>query len=204
MADNDPLFRENVKKSFFEAKKHADELERQIKENRKLIEINSQKIEVIMSKIDEIAQEIRKLSPNSEETPALPVEEKGSIHTYIHTLNTYTHPKHNFKIQVEQVEKLINSLTKQELFTFLTIYQLEEDLNRPVSYTEVSKKMGLSEGCVRTYIRAMFKKEIPLVKSKYNNKTIFLSILEDFRKLNYKDKLVNAYYGRDPGQKRLF
>ena len=167
MVENDLFFKENVKKSFFEAKKHADELEKQIEENKRLIDIQGEQIKLILSKIEEIAHEIRKLSPNREEKPIVPVEEKGSIHTYIHTLNTYTHPKHNFKIHTEEVNKLISSLTKQELFTFLTVYQLEEDLNRPVSYTELSKKMGLSEGCVRTYIRSMLKKELPIIKKTY-------------------------------------
>jgi len=204
MVDIDPFFRENVKKSFFEAKKHADEMERQIKENRRLIDAQESQIELLIVKLDEIAQEIRELGPNHREKEEVPQEEKGSIHTYIHTLNTYTHPKHNFKIHSDQINKMMETLTKQELFAFLTIYQLEEDLNRPISYSELSKKMGLSEGCIRTYLRSMVKKDLPIIKKKYNNKTIFLSISEDFRNLNYKDKLVDAYYGRDPGQKRLF
>ena len=204
MVDIDPFFRENVKKSFFEAKKHADEMERQIKENRRLIDAQGSQIELLIVKLDEIAQEIRELGPNHRKKEEVPQEEKGSIHTYIHTLNTYTHPKHNFKIHSDQINKMMETLTKQELFAFLTIYQLEEDLNRPISYSELSKKMGLSEGCIRTYLRSMVKKDLPIIKKKYNNKTIFLSISEDFRNLNYKDKLVDAYYGRDPGQKRLF
>jgi len=204
MVDIDSFFRENVKKSFFEAKKHADEMEKQIKENRRLIDAKGSQIEVLMVKLDEIAQEIRKLGSNHQEKEEVPQEEKGSIHTYIHTLNTYTHPKHNFKIHSDQINKMIETLTKQELFAFLTIYQLEEDLNRPISYSELSKKMGLSEGCIRTYLRSILKKDLPIIKKKYNNKTIFLSISEDFRNLNYKDKLVDAYYGRDSGQKRLF
>ena len=204
MVDIDPFFRENVKKSFFEAKKHADEMERQIKENRRLIDAQESQIELLIVKLDEIAQEIRELGPNHREKEEVPQEEKGPIHTYIHTLNTYTHPKHNFKIHSDQINKMMETLTKQELFAFLTIYQLEEDLNRPISYSELSKKMGLSEGCIRTYLRSMVKKDLPIIKKKYNNKTIFLSISEDFRNLNYKDKLVDAYYGRDPGQKRLF
>ena len=204
MVENDLFFKENVKKSFFEAKKHADEMERQIKENRRLIDAQESQIELLIVKLDEIAQEIRELGPNHREKEEVPQEEKGSIHTYIHTLNTYTHPKHNFKIHSDQINKMMETLTKQELFAFLTIYQLEEDLNRPISYSELSKKMGLSEGCIRTYLRSMVKKDLPIIKKKYNNKTIFLSISEDFRNLNYKDKLVDAYYGRDPGQKRLF
>lgn len=204
MVEIDSFFKENVKKSFFEAKKHADELERQTKENKRFIDIQGEQIKLILSKIEEIAHEIRKLSPNREETPIVPVEEKGSIHTYIHTLNTYTHPKQTFKTLNDSIEKLLNLLTKQELLAFLTIYQLEEDLNRPVSYAEISKKMGLSEGCVRTYLRSMLQKEVPIIKKKYNNKTVLLSILEDFRNLNYKERIIAAYYGADPGQKRLF
>ena len=42
------------------------------------------------------------------------------------------------------------------------------------------------------------------IKRKYNNKTVLLSILEDFRTLNYKERIIAAYYGADPGQKKLF
>lgn len=204
MVEIDSFFKENVKKSFFEAKKHADELERQIKENKKLIDIQGDKIELILSKIEEIALEIRKLSPKTTEKEVVPEEEKGSIHSFIHSFNNYAHPKHTIKSIIDNVEKTINSFTKQELLTFLTIYQLEEDLKRPVTYIEISKKMDLSEGCVRLYISSLIEKGAPLLKQKQNNKTIFLSILEDFRNLNYKDRLVAVYYGRDPGQKRLF
>lgn len=204
MEDNDPFFRENVKKSFFEAKKHADELEKQIKENKKLIDIQGEQIKLVLSKIEDIAQEIRKLNPNKEETPTVPMEEKGSIHSFIHSFNNYAHPKHTIKSIIDNVEKIVNSFTKQELLTFLTIYQLEEDLKRPVTYIEISKKMDLSEGCIRLYISSLIEKGAPLLKQKQNNKTIFLSILEDFRNLNYKDRLVAVYYGRDLGQKRLF
>lgn len=85
MVENDFIFRENVKKSFFEAKRHANELEKQIKENKKLINIQGEQIKLILSKIDDITQEIRKLSPNNEETPTVPMEEKGSIHSFIHS-----------------------------------------------------------------------------------------------------------------------
>lgn len=204
MADNDPFFRENVKKSFFEAKKHADELEIQIKENKRLIDIQGEQIKLILSKIDDIAQEIRKLSPKNTEKEVVPEEEKGSIHSFIHSFNSYAHPKHTIKSIIDNVEKVVNSFTKQELLAFLTIYQLEEDLKRPVTYTEISKKMELSEGCIRLYISSLIEKGAPILKQKQNNKTVFLSILEDFRNLNYKDRLVAAYYGRDPGQKRLF
>ena len=204
MVEIDSFFKENVKKSFFEAKKHADELEKQIKENKILIDIQGEQIKVILSKIDNIIQEIRKLNPNKAEKEVVPQEEIGSIHTYIHTLNTYTHPKQTFRALNDNIEKLLNLLTKQELLAFLTIYQLEEDLNRPVSYAEISKKMGLSEGCVRTYLRSMLQKEVPIIKKKYNNKTVLLSILEDFRNLNYKERIIAAYYGADPGQKKLF
>ena len=204
MVEIDSFFKENVKKSFFEAKKHADELEKQIKENKRLIDTQGEQIKVILSKIDHIIQEIRKLNPNRAEKEVVPQEEIGSIHTYIHTLNTYTHPKQTFRALNDNIEKLLNLLTKQELLAFLTIYQLEEDLNRPVSYAEISKKMGLSEGCVRTHIRSMLQKEVPIIKKKYNNKTVLLSILEDFRTLNYKERIIAAYYGADSGQKKLF
>jgi len=139
-----------------------------------------------------------------DEKNIVPQEEKGSIHSFIHSLNTYSHPKHSLKLVNEDVDNMLKSLTKQELLAFLIIYQVEEDTKRPVSYIEVSKNMNLSEGCIRTYISSLIKKGAPIIKKKQNNKSIFLSVLEDFRNLNYKNKIESIYYGADPGQKRLF
>lgn len=93
-------------------------------------------------------------------------------------------------------------LSRQEFLTFLTIYQLEEEVEH-VSYIDVSAKLALTEGCIRTYVSSLMKKGLPLVKLKYNNKVVYLSIQKDFRALNLKRELMALYYKADPTQKTL-
>ena len=96
-----------------------------------------------------------------------------------------------------------SSLSKQELRTFLTIYELEEGKNS-VSYVDVAKKLNLTEGCVRTYISSLMKKGIPVEKVKLNNKTVVLHVSKEFLELNLRNELVAIYYDTaQPNQKKL-
>ncbi|MDD4877493.1 MAG: hypothetical protein PHO02_00470 [Candidatus Nanoarchaeia archaeon] len=96
-----------------------------------------------------------------------------------------------------------SALSKQELRTFLTIYELEDGKNS-VSYVDVAKKLNLTEGCVRTYISSLMKKGIPVEKVKLNNKTVVLHVSKEFMELNLKNELVAIYYDTaQPNQKKL-
>lgn len=103
-----------------------------------------------------------------------------------------------------EINSLFSSLSKQEFLTFLTVYQQEEDLEGYVSYIDVAAKLGLTEGCIRTYVSSLMKKGIPIIKTKYNNKVVYLSVSKDFRALNIKKDLMTIYYKADPTQKTLF
>ena len=84
----------------------------------------------------------------------------------------------------------------------MTIYQLEDEIKQ-VSYTDVAKKLNLTEGCIRTYVSSLIKKGLPLVKKKYNNRLVFLVISPEFKDLKLKQKLIDTYYHLDHSQKRL-
>jgi len=95
-------------------------------------------------------------------------------------------------------------LSKQELRTFLTIYEVSEEKGSNVSYLDVANRLKLSEGCIRTYISGLMRKRIPLEKVKYNNKTVFLQIPKEFMDLSLKKELISMYYETAmPNQKRL-
>ncbi len=95
-------------------------------------------------------------------------------------------------------------LSKQELRTFLTIYELSEEKGSNVSYMDVANRLKLSEGCIRTYISGLMRKKIPIDKVKYNNKTVFLQIPREFMDLSLKKELISMYYETVmPNQKRL-
>ena len=46
-------------------------------------------------------------------------------------------------------------------------------------------------------------KGLPILKRKINNRTITLTIIQDFKELNLKERLTNIYYHKDPNQTRL-
>ncbi|MBL7101024.1 MAG: hypothetical protein ISS23_03665 [Nanoarchaeota archaeon] len=168
---------------------------------------------------------------HTEDQPQLPVEPKkpnntqnrgeeqvssgneggySFIHSFTkHSFNNYSQVKHSqneksdkFQGFKQDFDKIFDDISKQEFLTFLTIYQLEEDINK-VMYVDVARKLKLTEGCIRTYVSSLLKKGLPLVKKKYNNKQVFLYILPEFRSLDLKQKLINTFYQNDPNQKTL-
>jgi hypothetical protein len=113
----------------------------------------------------------------------------------------------NQKTELKQLAININqsflSLSKQELKLFLTIYQLEDDGIEPL-YHILSQKMQLSEHCIRSHISSLMRKNIPIIKTRLNNRINLISIRKDFKALNLKQKLISIYYNVDPHQKTLF
>jgi len=98
--------------------------------------------------------------------------------------------------QAEKVSEVLNSLntlkrdlrsqfkklTPQEMFVFSTIYQLTEQ-GLEVDYSLVAEKTHLTQSSIRDYIQKIIQKNIPLIKSKDNNKRIILSIPSDFKSM---------------------
>ena len=118
-----------------------------------------------------------------------------------HSLSTQ---KLNIQSLKKDLENRFNALTSQEFLVFLTIYQMEEDLKRPVTYNDLSERLNLTSGCIRGNVSALIRKNLPLTKAKINNRTLTLSIKSDFKELNLKQKLTNIYYDQDPDQTKLF
>lgn len=104
----------------------------------------------------------------------------------------------------KDLEERFSSLTNQEFLIFLTVYQLEEDFGRPITYNDLANKLALTSGCIRGYVSSIMRKGLPLNKLKINNRTLTLSIKPDFKDLNLKEKLISLFYGQDPEQTRLF
>ena len=76
-------------------------------------------------------------------------------------------------------------LTEQELIVFSTIYTLEEELseNEYLDYKKIALKLNLTESSIRDYVGRLIKKDIPINKSKVNNKLISLSISPNLKKI---------------------
>jgi len=204
MEENSFDFREKVKLSFKRAKEDISSLKKEIKENKELILIKNDKIELLTKKIDELSPYLLKKQENISEKNKSSKGNEG-VYSFIHSFNSYSTAMHSDKLHKfrEDLEADFASLSKQEFLTFLTIYQLEEDLG-PISYSHIAKHLKLSEGCIRTYVSSLMRKGIPIIKEKINNRFIILKISKDFRDLNLKNKLLDLYNQVDPFQKRLF
>ncbi len=112
-------------------------------------------------------------------------------------------PDPNFKALKDSLEGVFRRFSKQELKTFLTIYQLEDENIEP-NYHEISLRMQLSEHCIRSHISSLTRKIAPITKRRLNNRTNIIHIRKDFKALNLKQRLINMFYETDPHQTTLF
>jgi hypothetical protein len=83
---------------------------------------------------------------------------------------------------------IFRRLTKQEFRVFSAIYLLEEQ--GIVDYTTLANKLGLSETAIRDYIMKIKRKGVPILKTKINNKKVFLSIKPELKELVSLESLI--------------
>ncbi len=84
----------------------------------------------------------------------------------------------------------IKRLTKQEMSVFTAIYNLEEQ-GFIIDYQLLAEKLSLTESSIRDYIQRLIKKDIPIEKSKENNKKIILSISQNLKKIASLNTILN-------------
>ena len=190
-------FLEKVKLSFSKVKGHITALEGQISKNSE--ELASLKISLSSSlaPID--------LSLQSHEES--PVEMKGFQASKQASKKAITKQASNQAVKTtiftETILQTFSSIPPKCFLTFLTIYQLEEEQNCPVSYNDIALKMGLSESCIRAYSAFIIKRGLPVIRSRLNNKFTRLSISQEFRALGIKNRLISLFYQQDPSQRRI-
>jgi beta-galactosidase beta subunit len=204
MEENSFNFKEKVKLSFKRAKEDISILKKELNENKELILIQTQKIDFLTKKIKELSSKLLENQENKAKKNKSSIGNEG-VYSFIHSFNNYSTIKHSDELHKfrKNLEEDFMSLSKQEFLTFLTIYQLEEDIG-VVSYYSIAKHLKLSEGCIRTYVSSLIHKGIPIIKEKINNRFVTLKISKDFRNLNLKNKLLDLYNQVDPYQKKLF
>lgn len=186
-----------LKNSFTKVKEHINKLEDNISSQNKVVYDLNKKIDLILKENIELKEKLNDLI-NS-------IGNKG-VKQINKQINKQTIKQLSTSLSTDFLKNLLEqqfkTLTKQELKVFLTIYQLEEEKGS-VSYNDLANSMGLTTSCIRVYTAGLIRKQLPLTKSKIKNKEVILSIKEDFRSLNIKDKLINLYYEIDPNQTKL-
>jgi len=206
MDETDFIFKENVKNAFKGVKEDINRLNNEISTIK--TDFND-----INSKISSLKEEISKIIPFLEKLsikqPPLEVESSSGNDGVLSKQASKQALKHSTIEQLEQSKDLqegiksqFQALTRKEFLTFLTIYQLEEELQF-VRFLDISKHLNLSEGCIRAYVTKLFEKNIPITKEKINNRIVNLSLLPEFRKLGLKNALTNMYYNLDPLQRHI-
>ncbi len=93
------------------------------------------------------------------------------------------------------------SLTDRELSIFISIYELSQ-AQPEVTYSDLAKKLSLSEPTVRGAVNSLLSKGVPVIKDRFFNAKATLSISEDFKKLNLLSKLLSLK-SKKPYQKTL-
>jgi len=203
------MFEDKLKKSFFRVKRDINNL------NARISTIEA-KLDQILNKLDIIGKtknvnsnEFEGINPPIPQIQGkIPKNSTGNkgVYSFIHSPFIHSFTDHSLNIQElkKDLENKFNQLTSQEFLVFLTIYQLEEELGRAVVYADLSTRLRLSTGCIRSYISSIIRKGLPIIKQKVNNKIITLRIHQDFKELNLKERLTNLYYNKDLDQTKLF
>jgi len=186
-----------LKNSFQKIKEHINKLENDILSQNKEIKALNEKIEEILVINKDLKDKLNDFIISNGNNGVKQINKQ---------INKQTIKQLSTSLSTDFIKNLIEqqfkTLTKQELKTFLTIYQLEEEKGK-VSYLDLAISMGLTTSCIRVYVANLLNKGLPVQKIKIKNKEASLSIKEDFRSLNIKDKLVNLYYESDPQQTKL-
>ncbi|MEK6936499.1 MAG: hypothetical protein AABW58_00335 [Nanoarchaeota archaeon] len=221
--------KEKIKQSFLKVKEDMESLKTQLNEVKSLITelIKNQNSEQKLDSKPETTQEVPS-EMSSTGNQGVYTNIHSFIHSHMHSFNkhsaniqqtnmqtnpqinshlakqTQQFPKEWSQANLTDIDSMFLTLTKGEFLCFLTIFQLEEDLNRGVSYLELSRQLSLSEGCIRTYVSQMLKKAVPLQKIRLNNKLTLLLIDKSFRSLNLKLRLMNLFSRSDPTQTTLY
>ncbi len=179
----DENFKENVINSFKKARKDMLELQNTLF--------------LLKQEIDQLKANLTpKSSTGNEGVFNKPTNKQTNQQTIIQQSNTLSRLN-------DDIEAHFNTLTKQELLVFLSLYQLEEEIS-PVKFSDLANYLKLSESSIRGYINRLIQKGSPILRKRINNKVINLSLSPDFRNLNLKKRLTDLYYQSDTSQKRVF
>ncbi len=105
---------------------------------------------------------------------------------------------------VEKLKKALKdvfkTLTKQEFYVFSLVYQLEDELKRPITYTDLASRTNLTPNSLRDYISKLIVKKVPIIKEKINNRQILLKIAPELRNIETLDNLLKIVENKESGE----
>jgi len=144
-------------------------------------------------------------SIGNEGVPTLPQQTNTQSNTYpaddftnkLQHIESHPAPQQQSKMSIRQLVSMLKEdlkakfkrLTKQEFYVFSTLFTLEQELNKSLTYKDIAVKTGLTDSTIRDYIARLRAKGIPIIKEKSNNKDILLRVSEELRNLATLDNL---------------
>lgn len=93
------------------------------------------------------------------------------------------------------LKSIFKTLTKQEFYVFSLLYQLEDELGRAVSYSDLANRANLTPNSLRDYLSKLIAKKVPIIKEKLNNRVILLKIAPELRNIETLENLMKLVEG---------
>lgn len=109
------------------------------------------------------------------------------INSRLDQIQLFLQENSSFEVEKEPIFQ-IQELNNKEKEVFLILYTLD-DQSRGVTYSEIARKLMLTETLVGNYILNMIGKSIPIIKTYINSKA-HLKLDPDFKRVQAKSNLL--------------
>lgn len=153
----------------FDIRSIIKELKEELEDHLTTINENTNEVQSNYEYLNEIDQKIDK------------------INSRLDQIQLFLQDNSNFQVEKEPVFD-IQELTNKEKEVFLILYTLEEQ-SKGVTYSEIAKKLMLTETLVGNYILNMIGKGIPIIKCYIDGKA-HLKLDQDFKRAQAKSNIV--------------
>ena len=198
------LDEERIRNSFEKVRDDMGFLKNELERVKNRLDKQEEERNSIKSQISQILSFINEIKDNMSFFYKISSGNDGVINNHQQSSTIINDKQQSISAIKSDFEALFRGLTDREFSVFMAIYQLEEDLQAPVSYCEVSKILKITEITVRNYVNSMMNRGIPIEKHRQYNRKVSLSIKKDMRDLNLASKLLKIRQSGSASQQTLF
>jgi len=198
------LDEERIRNSFEKVRDDMGFLKNELEKVKNRLDKQEEERNNIKSQISQILSFINEIKDNMSFFYKISSGNDGVINNHQQSSTIINDKQQSISAIKSDFEALFRGLTDREFSVFMAIYQLEEDLQAPVSYCEVSKILKITEITVRNYVNSMMNRGIPIEKHRQYNRKVSLSIKKDMRDLNLASKLLKIRQSGSASQQTLF
>ncbi len=198
------LDEERIRNSFEKVRDDMGFLKNELERVKNRLDKQEEERNNIKSQISQILSFINEIKDNMSFFYKISSGNDGVINNHQQSSTIINNKQQSISAIKSDFEVLFRGLTDREFSVFMAIYQLEEDLQAPVSYCEVSKILKITEITVRNYVNSMMNRGIPIEKHRQYNRKVSLSIKKDMRDLNLASKLLKIRQSGSASQQTLF